>query len=202
MVKHKKVKFVTAAGTAKYPKLHEAYSWSKSQNRSIPDPVNGHYEMTVAFTPEDAKPLQEAVKEAIELSGFNPANLPFKRNEESGLIEFRFKAYGTLRDGSPNRVAMLDSATNHLPTDFRLTGGSVVKVTGWINVAQLGVRLNMSGVQILKYIPWEERSGTFEPQEDGFVLPPGETTDVSTDDVATAPTGVEEKGTDVETLDF
>jgi hypothetical protein len=196
MVRRKVVKFRTPTGTAKYPKLNEAYSWSKAQNRSIPDPINGHYELTVCFTPEDAKPIEDAVNEAIKESGITPANLPFKRNEETGLIEVRFKAYSTLRDGTPNRVLQMDSALNPLPEDFRLTSGSVVKVSGWISVAQLGCRLNMNGVQVLKYIPYESKEN-FEPVNDGFVLPP-EDTDTSAD----SDIGPEEKSTDGETIDF
>jgi hypothetical protein len=168
MAKREVVKFRTAAGAAKYPKLDRAYSWSNTENRSIPDP-DGQFELTVSFTPEDAKPIEAAVQQAIKLAGIEPKNLPFKRNEETGMIEVKFKAYGTRRDGSPNRVPQVDSAVNPLPGDFKLTSGSVVKVSGWISVAKLGCRLNMDGVQVLKYVPYEAKT-QFEPENDGFVM--------------------------------
>jgi len=168
MAKREFVKFRTAAGTAKYPKLDRAYSWSNAENRSVPDP-EGQYELTVSFTPEDAKPIEAAVKEAIKAAGIEPKALPFKKNAETGLIEVKFKAYGTKRDGTPNRVPQVDSAVNPLPSDFKLTSGSVVKVSGWISVAKLGCRLNMTGVQVIKYIPYEAKTD-FEPTDDGFVM--------------------------------
>ena len=189
MAKREVVKFRTAAGTAKYPKLDRAYSWSNAENRSVPDP-DGQFELTVSFTPEDAKPIEAAVKQAIKLAGVEPKNLPFKRNEETGMIEVKFKAYGTRRDGSPNRVPQVDSAVNPLPSDFKLTSGSVVKVSGWISVAKLGCRLNMDGVQVLKYIPYEAKT-QFEPENDGFVM-----------EASSEAPALEDEGTDDTSLDF
>lgn len=166
-MKREIIRFRTEKGIAKYPKLDQPYSWSNADNRSVPD-ADGQYELIVQFTPDDAEPIKAAVKQAIKAAGVEPKNLPFKKNEETGMVEVKFKAYGTRRDGTPNRVTQVDGALNPLPASFKLTGGSEVKVSGYVSVAKLGVRLTMNAVQVIKYVPFVEKTD-FAPAEDGFV---------------------------------
>lgn len=175
------VDYMSPRGTAKYPKTDQPYSFSQSQNRSVADP-NGQYELTLLMSPEDAGEIKKKVEEAIKLEGIKPTNLPYKKEidkdtkKETGLVEVKFKAYGKKKDGSVNRIKFVDAKGTPLPKSFRLTSGSVVKAAGYVSIAKLGARLNLNFVQVIKYVPFEDRSNPFT-EEDGFTYDPADFAD-------------------------
>lgn len=159
---NKYVDFLSPKGTAKYPKLDQPYSWSDSQNRSVPDP-DGQYEVKMLVPADQAEPFIATIKKAIAESGMKPKHLPFKKavdkatDEETGDIEFTFRAYGKTKQGGPNKIKFVDAKTNPMPSSIRLTSGSIIKISGYISVAKMGARLNMRGVQVISLA--QESSG-------------------------------------------
>ena len=151
---NKYVDFVSPKGTAKYPKLDQPYKWSDAQNRSVPDP-DGQFEVRVLVPADQAEPLIATIKKAIADSGMKPKHLPFKKavdkatDEETGDIEFVFRAYGKTKQGGPNKLKFVDAKMNLMPSSFRLTSGSIIKISGYISVAKMGARLNMRGIQVI-----------------------------------------------------
>lgn len=180
--KPKSISFVSPRGTAKYPKVDQPYSWSNAQNRSVPDP-EGQYELNIVMSEKDATPIKEAVKEAIKLAGIKPTNLPFKKEidkdtqAETGNVEVKFKAYGKRKDGSLNKLKFVDAKLGPMPSNFRLTSGSVVKVDSYVTVAKLGARLNIRAIQVLDLAP--ESGSTNFTQEEGFSYEEDDTTETT-----------------------
>ena len=165
---NKYVDFVSPKGTAKYPKLDQPYSWSDAQSRSIPDP-DGQYEVKMLVPADQAAPMIDTIKKAIADSGMKPKHLPFKKavdkatDEETGDIEFTFRAYGKTKQGGPNKIKFVDAKTTPMPSTFRLTSGSIIKISGYISVAKMGARLNIRGVQVI----------SLAQQSDGFSVEEG-----------------------------
>ena len=151
---NKYIDFVSPKGTAKYPKLDQPYKWSDAQNRSVADP-DGQYEVRLLVPADQAEPLIATIKKAITESGMKPKHLPFKKavdkatDEETGDIEFVFRAYGKNKNGGPNKIKFFDAKMNTIPSSFRLTSGSIIKVSGYVSVAKMGARLNMREVQVI-----------------------------------------------------
>lgn len=166
----KYVNFVSPRGTAKYPKTDQPYSFNQKMNKSVPDP-DGQYELQVIMDAETAAPFVKLVQQAINDSGIEPQNLPFKKvvdkdtKKPTGEVEFKFKAYGKDNNGKSQRLKFFDAKAKPMPTNFALTSGSVVRVEGWVSVAKLGARLNMRGVQIISLA---EAQSSFTAEDDGF----------------------------------
>lgn len=195
--KTKSINFVSPRGTAKYPKIDQPYSWSNAQNRSVPDP-EGQYELNIVMPEKDATPIKEAVKEAIKLAGIKPTNLPFKKEidkdtgAETGNVEVKFRAYGKRKDGSVNKIKVVDAKLHPMPSNFRLTSGSIVKVDSYITVAKLGARLNIRAVQVLDLAP--EMGGNNFSAEEGF--------EYEEDDATETTVGTTNEETNSDDLDF
>lgn len=194
--KVKSINFVSPRGTAKYPMLDQPYSWSNAQNRSVPDP-DGQYELRILMSEADAKPIKAALKQAIDLTGIKPTNMPIKKEidkdtgAETGNVEVKFKAYGKRKDGSPNKIKFVDAKTHPMPSNFRLTSGSIVKVDSYITVAKLGARLNIRAIQVLDLAP-ETSSHNFGVEE-GFEFE---------DDTTETTVGTTNEETNNDDLDF
>lgn len=165
MSKVKSITFVSPRGVAKYPRLDQPYSYSRTLKRSVPDPQKGSYEVTLIMSQADAKPLIDKIQQAIAQSGIDPENIPYKDGEEEGTVEVKFKGYGQDRDGNLQRVRMVDSKNTPIRQKLDVRSGSVMRINGWITVTEKGVRLNMRDVQLLKLV---EQAVVFEPEEDGF----------------------------------
>lgn len=195
--KTKSINFVSPRGTAKYPKIDQPYSWSNAQNRSVPD-SEGQYELNIVMPEKDATPIKEAVKEAIKLAGIKPTNLPFKKEidkdtgAETGNVEVKFRAYGKRKDGSVNKIKVVDAKLHPMPSNFRLTSGSIVKVDSYITVAKLGARLNIRAVQVLDLAP--EMGGNNFSAEEGF--------EYEEDDATETTVGTTNEETNSDDLDF
>jgi hypothetical protein len=168
MNKAKYVNFVTPRGVAKYPKLDQPYVWDQGANRSVPS-ADGQYE-TLLLLPEDqAKVLVKSIKDAIEQSGITPTHVPYKKEVDketkkpTGMIEFKFKAYGKSKDGSKNVLKFFDAKAKPAP-GLKLTSGSEIKIDGYVSVAKMGARLNIRQIQVLSLV---ETPSSFAAEE-GF----------------------------------
>ena len=166
------VSYISPKGLAKYPRLDQPYSWNEAANRNMPDP-DGQFETALLVPESEAQPLIARVKEAIAESGIKPKHLPFKQeidketDEPTGNIEFRFKAYGNLKTGEPNRIKFFDAKGRPVPSNIYLTSGSTIRCLGYISVAKMGCRLNLREVQIIDLI--EREANGFSEVEGSFV---------------------------------
>jgi hypothetical protein len=172
-VNKKLTNFISPKGIAKWPRLDQPYSWNDAAGRNMPDP-DGQYECLMSVSKKDAQALIAAVDAASKEAGFKPKHLPYKpevdkdTGEETGNIEFKFKAYGKRKDGSKNRVLFFDAKGRPVPSDVRLTNGSTIRCLGYITVARLGARLNLKEIQIIDLI--EQQASGFDEVEGSFVF--------------------------------
>jgi len=171
------VNFVSPIGSAKYPRLDQPYKWDMGARKNMPDP-EGQFETALLVPEKEAKPLIDKIKEAIAESGLKPQHVPFKKevdketDEPTGMVEFRFKAYGRLKTGEPNKIAFFDSKGRPVPSNIYLTSGSTIRCIGYVSVAQMGARLNLKEVQIINLV--ERETSGFDAVEDGSFVYEGD----------------------------
>jgi len=183
MVTQKKLKkafanFMSPKGIARYPRLDQPYTYSQAQGRSVPDAVNGSFDTSLLVPIKEAQPMIEQINATIKEAGITPEFLPYREHiekdtgEKTGQIEFKFKAYGRLKNGSPNKILFFDAKGRPVQSDLYLTSGSTIRCLGYISVSQKSARLNLKEVQVIDLI---ERSasgfdavdgGTFMADED------------------------------------
>ena len=162
------VKYKTPIGVAVYPKLDKAYKWDDASDRSLPNP-DGDYTTRLRLSRKDAQEVIDLVQKAIKEAGVKPKHLPYEDevvdDEKTGNVLIKLKAYGKTKDGDINKIKFYDSAGHPLPGVVRVTGGSRIRLLGWISVAKMGARLNIREVQIIDLAELEGEG--FEAVEGG-----------------------------------
>lgn len=162
--------FISPFGLARYPKLDQPYTYSQAEGKSVPDPLNGNFETSLLVPVKEAQVFIQQIEDTIKESGVNPEFRPYREHVEkdttikTGQIEFKFKAYGKLKNGLPNKVLFFDSRGQPVKSDLYLTSGSTIRCLGYISVTQKSARLNLKEVQIVNLI---ERSGSGFDAVDG-----------------------------------
>lgn len=150
--KKKYVKFTTPVGIAVYPKLHKAFKWDEASERSLPNP-DGDLSTKLSVPNKDAQPLIKLIKEAISEAGVKPKHIPYedevKDDEKTGNVLFKLKAYGKTREGEINRIKFFDADGTAIKGVVQVTGGSRIRLLGWISVSKMGCRLNIRECQII-----------------------------------------------------
>lgn len=164
--KKKYFKFMTPVGVAQYPKLDKAYKWDDSAERSLPDP-DGERSTKLAVPNKDAQALIKVIKEAIKDAGIKPKHIPYKDEEKdgdkTGNVLFNLKAYGKDRDGNDNKLKFFDTDGNPVKSNIIVTGGSKLRLLGYISVSKMGCRMNIREVQIIELAEREsEGFGAYE----------------------------------------
>jgi hypothetical protein len=148
----KYVKYKTPIGISVYPKLHKAYKWDEASERSLPNP-DGDLSTRLAIPAKEAQPLIDTIKGAIKESGIKPKHLPWedeeKDGEKTGNVLFKLKAYGKTRDGEINKIKFFDADGTAIKGIVHVTGGSRIRLLGWISIAKMGCRLNIRECQII-----------------------------------------------------
>ena len=163
-----KLNNIQIKGTAAFPKLDRPYKYDKVKKKSLPDP-EGEFSVAVVVPSKEAKAYIAKIDAVAKAAGVNPAkakNMPYapevdKEGEETGNIKFNCKGYGTRRDGTPNRIQHWTAAGNPVAQDFRLGGGSIIRVDLWAKAFKElggGVRLNLNAVQVLKAVEYEAKN--------------------------------------------
>jgi len=202
------------SGTARYPKLDQPYYYDKAAKKSFPDPTGQtkgcEYQTEIVMTEQEAAPHIAKLKAFAEDFGLDTEevkNWPFSKEKDketkkpTGNVVFKVKGYATNRDGSLNRIIMVDSKLSPLPKSFRLTSGSTIAVNGYLNPFKElggGVSLRLNSVQVLKYVEREVNLDGFAAVEDGFTFD-GE--EENTAETTVAKTGEASNGAE-ETHDF
>ena len=146
------VKYKTPIGVAVYPKLDKAYKWDESSERSLPNP-DGDLSTRLRLSREDAQPMIDLVQKAIKEAGVKPKHLPYEDevidDEKTGNVLLKLKAYGKTKDGEINKIKFYDADGHPLKGVIRVTGGSQIRLLGWISVAKMGARMNIRECQIV-----------------------------------------------------
>lgn len=160
-MKSTKKTFTTPKAVASYPYL------TKPDFQFNPD---GTWQTKLRLSEKEAKPLMDEVKAVVQSEFGDKAGkayLPFKKNDETGEIEFLTK--------SKFKPKFVDSsgamiAEHNVPAIF---GGSVIKVAGTISPyntgGKIGVTLQMGGVQIIELAEAQGTSFEFGAEQGGFV---------------------------------
>lgn len=183
-------------GTARYPKLDQPYYYDKAAKKSFPDPTGqtkgAEYSTEIVMTEQEAAPHIAKIKKFAEDFGLDleeVKNWPFSKEKDketkkpTGNVIFKLKGYATNRDGSLNRIIMVDSKLKPLPKSFRLTSGSTIVANGYLNPFKElggGVSMRLNNVQVIKYVEREINLDGFEALDDGFVFEAEETTTETT----------------------
>ena len=183
--KQKRTSFVIT-GAARYPKLDQPYYYDKAAKKSFPDPTGqikgAEYQTEIVMTEQEAAPYIAKLKAFAEDFGLDieeVKNWPFSKEKDketkkpTGNVIFKLKGYATNRDGSLNRIIMVDSKLRPLPKNFRLTSGSTIVCNGYLNPFKEvggGVSMRLGSVQVVKYVEREMNLEGFAAVEDGFTF--------------------------------
>lgn len=210
MAKPKLERFITAKGTAVYPRLNNADTKYKPE---------GEYSAKVRLGEEDAAPLVAKIDSLIEAAykaeqeklvaagkkgaakTLKYADKPYKsvldsEGEETGEVEFniKMKAQYTNKDGKVTKLApkLFDAKGNALPDSVQIWGGSIIKVAGEFNpfatAIGVGMSLRLSAVQVINLV--SSGGGNADSygfgKEDGYEAEGSEFADESSNDEDTA----------------
>jgi len=161
MSKPKNKSFRTPQGVAAYPWLNKADYQFDSQ---------GQYKVSLRVKPDEAKELMEEVKQAAN-DAFGDksktAKMPFKNDADTGEIIISAK--------SKFKPKFVDSTgaligENNEPAIY---GGSTLKLAGtiypWNAGGNVGISLQLSGVQIIELSSGTNGSFSFDAVDGGYV---------------------------------
>jgi len=155
-----KITFVTPKGVAAYPYISKAdYQYN----------VEGVFKTKLRVAEADAAELMQTI-EAVANDNFGSkakaAKLPWKKDPETGMVEFAVK--------SKFRPKVVDSGGKPIPETAipAIYGGSTLKIAGVVfpyNAGgNIGVSLQMGGVQIVELAEASGGNFDFGVEEGGF----------------------------------
>lgn len=161
MANKKKLTFTTPKGTAMYPWLNKAdYQFDS----------NGQFKVNLKLKPEEGKQLMDDCRAAAN-DAFGTkaksAKMPWKNDDDTGDVIFITK--------SKFKPKFVDSqgqmiAENNVPPIF---GGSTLKLAGTLYPytagGNVGVSLQLAGVQIVELSEGSNGGISFGAEEGGFV---------------------------------
>jgi hypothetical protein len=170
MSKPKLPRYVTPAGTAKYPFL------TKPDTKFNPD---GEYKLKLEIPGDKAQDLvtfldeqfalaQEKAKKENAGKKIKPGNEPYEIDQDSGkvTVNFKLKAKVTPKNGEPfeQKPAIFDSKGKPITGDAKVGGGSKVKVAYevlpyYTAIAGAGVSLRMKAVQVIELVEYSGGAG-------------------------------------------
>ena len=183
---------------ALWPKINTTYHFDSKAGRSVAcDPKADGAEYSIQFRMDNdtAKALY------IEMAKMYQANRKDKWAEklerlfvkdDDGMFTHKAVLKGAYKNVVTPKPIQVDTKSNRLPADFMLTTGSTVNIAVTFVPYEMGSKQNVSlrlkGVQVIKYIPYEDRN-PFEETE-GFVFEAKEenpfgTGETETEDVVT-----------------
>lgn len=156
-----KLTFTTPKGVAMYPWLNKA---------DFQFDAAGQYKVNIRVTHEDGKALADAAKAAAQEAfgaKAKDAKMPFKKDEDTGdmIIVTKSKFKPKFVDSTGQMIS-----ENNVPPIF---GGSTLKVAGTMYPysagGNVGVSLQLAGVQIIELSEGSNGGVSFDAEEGGFV---------------------------------
>ena len=163
---------------ALWPKINTTYHFDKKVNKSMPcDALADGAEYSIQFRMDNdtAKNLYQAMSKSYQANKKDswPDKLarPFIKDDD-GMYTHKANLKGAYKNEVTKKPLQVDAKGNSLPDDFLLTTGSTVNVAVQFVPYDMGGKQNVSlrlrGVQVIKYIPYEDKN-PFE-ETDGYVF--------------------------------
>lgn len=179
MAKTQVQKSIVVRGIAHWPNTHAPMKYDARQRRSFEDP-EGDYKCDVLVDPKTAKDIEKSINDVLAqnpgICTMTPsipvmAQIDKETGKPTGQWIVRTKQKG-LAGGRPKRVVHVDAARQPITDpNFRLTGGSDVKVAAHTYVHSMGVTLYIDAIQVITLAAGADVNidDVFD-KEDGFTV--------------------------------
>jgi len=163
---------------ALWPKINRTYHFDSNEGRSVPcepNAQNAEYSIQFRMDNATAKDLYFAMSEVYQANKKDKWADKLERmfvKDDEGMFTHKANLKGAYKNQTTAKPIQVDAKGNRLPADFLLTTGSTVNVAVQFVPYDMGgkqnVSLRLKAVQVIKYVPMEERN-PFEAT-DGFVF--------------------------------
>jgi hypothetical protein len=162
---------------ALWPKINTTYHFDSKAGRSVTcDALADGAEYSIQFRMDNAtaKALYLAMSEVYQANRKDKWAENLERlfvKDDEGMFTHKANLKGAYKNQTTAKPIQVDAKGNRLPADFLLTTGSTVNIAVSFVPYDMGgkqnVSLRLKAVQVIKYVPLEERN-PFEAV-DGFV---------------------------------
>ena len=162
---------------ALWPKINRTYVFDSNEGRSVtcePNAQNAEYSIQFRMDNDTAKALYLAMAEVYQANKKDKWTDKLERKfvkDDDGMFTHKATLKGMYKSEITKKPLQVDAKGNRLPDDFLLTTGSTVNISVSFVPYDMGgkqnVSLRLKAVQVIKYVPIEEKN-PFEAV-DGFV---------------------------------
>tara|TARA_B100001094_G_scaffold263528_1_gene265160 strand:+ start:204 stop:869 length:666 start_codon:yes stop_codon:yes gene_type:complete len=163
---------------ALWPKINTTYHFDSKVSRSVICDARAdgaEYSIQFRMDNETAKALFLAMSEVYQANKKEKWADKLERmfvKDDEGMFTHKAVLKGAYKNEVTRKPIQVDAKGNRLPDDFLLTTGSTVNIAVSFIPYEMGskqnVSLRLSGVQVIKYVPFVDRN-PFE-ETDGFVF--------------------------------
>jgi len=163
---------------ALWPKINRTYHFDSNEGRSVPcepNAQNAEYSIQFRMDNATAKGLFTAMSECYQANKKDKWADKLERTfvkDDDGMFTHKANLKGAYKNEVTKKPLQVDANNNKLPDEFLLTTGSTVNIAVQFVPYDMGgkqnVSLRLKAVQVIKYVPIEERN-PFEAT-DGFVF--------------------------------
>jgi len=179
---------------ALWPKINRTYHFDSNEGRSVPcepNAQNAEYSIQFRMDNATAKDLYFAMSEVYQANKKDKWADKLERmfvKDDEGMFTHKANLKGAYKNQTTAKPIQVDAKGNRLPADFLLTTGSTVNIAVSFVPYDMGGKQNVSlrlrGVQVIKYIPYEDKNPFKET--DGYVFEEKEDNPFDTPDEAVA----------------
>jgi len=177
---------------ALWPKINTTYHFDNNEGRSVtcePTAPNAEFSIQFRMDNDTAKALFTAMSRSYQANKKEKWADKLERKfvkDDDGMFTYKATLKGMYKSVKTQKPLQVDAKGNRLPDDFLLTTGSTVNIAVQFYPYDMGGKQNVSlrlrAVQVVKYVPVEERN-PFEAT-DGFVFNEAEDNPFTEDAVA------------------
>ena len=177
---------------ALWPKINTTYHFDNNEGRSVacePTAPNAEFSIQFRMDNDTAKALFTAMSRSYQANKKEKWADKLERKfvkDDDGMFTHKAILKGMYKNVKTQKPLQVDAKGNRLPDDFLLTTGSTVNIAVQFYPYDMGGKQNVSlrlrAVQVVKYVPMEERN-PFEAT-DGFVFNEAEDNPFTEDAVA------------------
>jgi len=163
---------------ALWPKINRTYHFDSNEGRSVPcEPTAQNAEYSIQFRMDNAtaKGLFTAMSECYQANKKDKWADKLERTfvkDDEGMFTHKANLKGAYKSEITRKPLQVDANNSKLPDEFLLTTGSTVNIAVQFVPYDMGgkqnVSLRLKAVQVIKYVPMEERN-PFEAT-DGYVF--------------------------------
>ena len=163
---------------ALWPKINTTYHFDSNEGRSVtcePTAPNAEFSIQFRMDNDTAKALFTAMSRSYQANKKEKWADKLERKfvkDDDGMFTHKANLKGAYKNQTTAKPIQVDAKGNRLPADFLLTTGSTVNIAVSFVPYDMGGKQNVSlrlrGVQVIKYIPYEDKN-PFE-ETDGYVF--------------------------------